>query len=87
MDSATSAGAHRAVRPSWDCEDCAEPWPCPERKARLLSERPFDRLALLLFLSGFLTEAIDDFARHGVGTVPDLYNRFLGWALRVTSDS
>ncbi|MEV0903102.1 hypothetical protein [Actinoplanes sp. NPDC049802] len=77
---------HRAARPSWDCEDCAKPWPCPDRQAMLRAERPFDRLALLMFLSEVMADAIDDFHRHGMGTVPDLYDRFLGWAHRATAD-
>lgn len=73
---------HRAARPAWDCEDCGEPWPCRERQARLLDEYLFDRLALMIFLADLMMEAIEDFHRHGRGSLPDLYERFLGWARR-----
>ena len=73
---------HRAVRPAWQCEDCGEPWPCGERRATLLGEYPSDRLALLTFLADSMLDAIEDFHCPRRGTVPDLYERFLGWARR-----
>jgi hypothetical protein len=84
---ADGTGAHLALRPGWDCADCAQPWPCPARRAMLLAERPFDRLMLLMFLSASMHEAIDDFYRYGIKQVPDLYHRFLGWARQVEPDA
>ena len=87
MDSAvTGSGMHRASRPSWVCEDCGQPWPCPVRKAMLLGERPFDRMALLLFLSRLMHDAIEDLAQGGAGPVPDLHERFLSFLHRVEPD-
>ncbi|GAA1636856.1 hypothetical protein GCM10009828_076310 [Actinoplanes couchii] len=80
MDSPPSSGEHRAVRPSWTCEDCGSLWPCPERRASLLEEYAFDRLALLVFMSGLFAAAIDDFHQHNIDGGSDLYERFLGWA-------
>jgi hypothetical protein len=73
---------HRATRPAWDCEDCGEPWPCPDRRTALLDVYLSDRLALLIFLADLMLDAIEDFHRSGRGSVPDLYERFLGWAPR-----
>ncbi|MDI6104356.1 hypothetical protein QLQ12_37775 [Actinoplanes sp. NEAU-A12] len=75
----TVLGLHRASRPSWRCEDCGKPWPCPERQAMLLDERPLDRMAALLFMAKLMYEAIEDFTQDGTGPVPDLYERFLGF--------
>lgn len=80
-------GLHRASRPSWVCEDCGQPWPCTARKAMVLDERPFDRMAALLFLSRLMHDAIEDFARDGACPVPDLYKRFLSFLHRVEPDA
>jgi hypothetical protein len=82
MGDGVSAMMHRATRPAWDCEDCGEPWPCLDRRAALLDEYLSDRLALLIFLAGLMLDALEDFHRPGRGTVPDLCERFLGWARR-----
>lgn len=42
-------------------------------------------MTLLMFLADLMTEAIDDLHQHGAGAVPDLYDRFLGWAHRATA--
>lgn len=80
------SGPHRAVRPVWVCGDCGEPWPCQRRREMFLSQRPFNRLGLLMFLARLMYDAIEDLHRQSCGPTSDLYGRFVGWARRAEPD-
>ncbi|MEH1012184.1 hypothetical protein V6U90_03530 [Micromonospora sp. CPCC 206060] len=67
---------HLAARPAWTCTGCGAPWPCPVRRARLLTEYADSRLTLLVYLAGYLLDAAADL-RHL--PADELYARFLGW--------
>ncbi|MEV6690693.1 flavin reductase [Micromonospora sp. NPDC051196] len=51
-------------------------------RSRLLVEYRKDRLGLLLHLGGLMVQARDQLAQLNPDHVPDLYDRFLGWARR-----
>jgi hypothetical protein len=66
---------HLAARPSWLCRDCRSSWPCPAARRDLTIEfRQFPSV-LTIYLSALLYEAARD-----LGTMPDLYDRFVLWA-------
>ena len=79
LTGAEAGAQHQPERPSWDCADCGQPWPCPSRRAALLGEFLPDRLGLLLFMSRLMVDAIDDFFTHDKGHVQGLHERFLDW--------
>ncbi|WP_307848922.1 hypothetical protein [Micromonospora sp. U56] len=72
------APAHVPVRPGWECADCSRPWPCPDRRQRLLSDYAGNRAALGVYLGLQLVDASSDLRHHPAA---DLYARFLGWLL------
>ena len=74
---------HRALRPSWSCEDCGQAWPCRARRATLPGECEFDRIAMRLFLAQLMYEAVEDIDQYSSDVVPGLYERFLGWVRHV----
>jgi hypothetical protein len=79
MTTMGSAERHEPCRPSWDCADCGEPWPCPSRRTALLREFLPERVGLLMFMSRLMLDAIDDFFTQGTGQVAGMHERFLGW--------
>jgi len=72
---------HMPVRPSWSCQECGRPWPCPTKKSDLAAEYRGARSALRIYLALFLVDAIDDFGQQHGGAVPDLHARFLRWEI------
>ncbi|WP_412101312.1 hypothetical protein [Micromonospora maris] len=68
--------AHVPARPGWDCTGCGRPWPCPDRRRRLLDRYAGERVALAVYLATQLVDAVSDLRQ-----VPpaNLYGRFLGW--------
>ncbi|MEV4845218.1 hypothetical protein AB0K20_18655 [Micromonospora matsumotoense] len=68
--------AHVPARPSWQCAGCGEPWPCRDRRDRLLSEYADDRTTLGIYLGLQLADALSDLPRQPAS---DLHARFLGW--------
>ncbi|GAA2185377.1 hypothetical protein GCM10009848_14820 [Micromonospora lupini] len=68
---------HVPVRPAWTCAACAQEWPCPNRRRRLLIEYAHNRLSLTFYLGLHLADAAAD-----LPSVPAdrLHARFLGWA-------
>jgi hypothetical protein len=67
---------HIALRPSWRCAACGDPWPCPTRREQLLAEYGNSRVSLSLYLSSCLVEATQDLPHHQAGAH---YQRFIGW--------
>lgn len=65
---------HPAQPGSWDCRACGEPWPCPSAKEQMLGEMPSLQLATYAW-SCFDHAAGDLIAM----TVPQMYERFIGW--------
>lgn len=68
--------AHVPIRPGWECAGCGRPWPCPDRRDRLLINYAGNRAALGVYLGLQLADATSDLRHHPAG---DLYTRFLGW--------
>jgi hypothetical protein len=65
---------HIAARPSWNCRNCAMPWPCQTAKKDLVTEfRDFPSM-LVINLYGLMGEAAGD-----LQTSAGLQARFLGW--------
>lgn len=71
-----SSTIHRPARPTWRCVACHEDWPCARRREDLTAEFAGRRLALALYMSGYLADALDD---HPDAVESVLYLRFLGW--------
>lgn len=71
---------HEGERPVWDCRVCGQPWPCATAKVELSEQYQSFPHGLSVYVGSCLVEAIDDFAAVTRGPVPDLYERFLGWA-------
>jgi hypothetical protein len=69
---------HMAVRPSWNCRVCDDPWPCATAKTALTEEYQSFPSLLFLFLVSTYQEARETF---GYSDRPaDLFERFVGWA-------
>ncbi len=71
---------HLPRRPSWDCACCQQPWPCAPAKVDMAEEFVDNRISLVLYLSGQMTDAVNDYLATKQPMPPDLYDRFLGWA-------
>jgi hypothetical protein len=65
---------HAAERPSWNCRQCGDPWPCGPARGALLAEMDCVSLAIFMWLS--LEEAVHDMPSW---SPPDLYARFIEW--------
>lgn len=76
-----SVTAHVARRPTWHCECCGAPWPCPAfRTIRL------EPAALIPVLSSLLPDAIRDLRGCPEGPEPPhIVRRFL-WFLPLTGE-
>ncbi|MBB4747153.1 hypothetical protein [Actinoplanes lobatus] len=71
---------HIADRSSWDCRVCGQPWPCAPGKVALIEEFREYPSVLLLYLVATFYEARDSYMN--VAEPPDLYGRFVMWAVR-----
>jgi hypothetical protein len=67
---------HVAVRPSWQCTECGQAWPCRAGRRQLLTEHADSQISLALYLSSCLVEAAQDLPQQAAN---DLYSRFVGW--------
>jgi hypothetical protein len=48
------------MRPSFRCRSCGAEWPCPVARRVLLHLYRDDRVALMVYLAGQLTRALQD---------------------------
>ncbi|TDB70999.1 hypothetical protein [Micromonospora sp. KC721] len=71
--------AHVPRRPSWQCAGCGDPWPCPDRRRRLLAEYADNAAAVSVYLGMQLVDAASEL-RHQPAEA--LHARFLGWLPR-----
>lgn len=78
---------HVPTRPSWDCLQCDQPWPCASAKVQLVEEYLGIPTSLGLYLAMALHDAIDDAVDCTGIKVGELFDRFLGWDRRVTQQS
>jgi len=67
---------HNAVRPSWVCLGCSDPWPCPSRQRQLLAEYDRSPVSLILYLNALFVAACMDLPHVPAG---ELHARFLGF--------
>lgn len=63
---------HKPVRPSWDCVECGQPYPCPEALERMAASA--DPWATSTYLARLFVTAVNDLPHI---PVMDLYDRFL----------
>jgi hypothetical protein len=63
-------GLHTPRRPSWDCRECDQQWPCPQARAALVEHFG----ALLPRTMAALVEAA-----AADGLAADLYPRMIEW--------
>jgi hypothetical protein len=71
---------HVALRPSFDCAKCGEPWPCAPAKVEMAEEYRGDVLGMGYFLGLQMADAMDQATHdHAWGRVDNLFDRFLGW--------
>jgi hypothetical protein len=77
---------HLGQRPTWACAACHQPWPCAQAKRELLTEFHRFPSSLIVYMSSYLTEAMDDLTAPNATAPPDLWDRFLGWARQASAD-
>ena len=65
---------HVAARPSWDCKNCGQPWPCGPARTQLKATH--GRTALTLQMWVYFEAA----AHEIPGALAlDMFDRFLNW--------
>lgn len=67
---------HRALRPTWACERCGDAWPCASSRAELRRAYGADTVGIVLLMSGYLLDAVQDLEREPAAEVTA---RFVGW--------
>lgn len=67
--------SHLPVRPSWDCADCGQPYPCSPARVQLAEDYDKAPIALSMYLAAMLHDA----ARETTAPPAELYERFLAW--------
>ena len=77
---------HSNVRPSWDCRVCGLPWPCASAKADLVREFEKFPSVLAIYMSAQMHDALSDLSDYGDPAPLDLYERFLGWVIRMRAE-
>jgi hypothetical protein len=70
---------HLPARPTWDCQVCADPWPCPPAKIDLAEQYARFPAGLAIYMASVMYDAIGDLTTVGEPTPADLYERFLAW--------
>ncbi|BAL91685.1 hypothetical protein AMIS_64650 [Actinoplanes missouriensis 431] len=65
---------HAPAQPSWKCESCGLPWPCPPARDRLTRENGRVELAVLMW--DYIEEAARDMPQSPAS---ELFDRFLRW--------
>ncbi|GIE94069.1 hypothetical protein Ari01nite_15340 [Paractinoplanes rishiriensis] len=79
--------AHVALRPSFDCGKCGEPWPCAPAKVELAEQFQADLLGLSTYLGAQMVDAMEQATGNCAwGRVDNLFDRFLGWIPRDRRD-
>ncbi|WP_243704599.1 hypothetical protein [Micromonospora sp. KC723] len=84
LDGIRTVTGHIGYPPSWDCEACGEPWPCPN-----FQTIPPDRLTtstLIPVMAFLLSRAIKDLRGRPEGPEPpEIVQRFV-WFLPLSDD-
>jgi hypothetical protein len=70
---------HVAARPTWDCRNCGNPWPCATAKTDLLHEFRYFPSVLAIYMTAQMCEALDDLTFSAGSPPSDLYERFMSW--------
>ncbi|MEV4478584.1 hypothetical protein AB0K04_06815 [Micromonospora coxensis] len=79
-----AVSGHIGYHPSWDCETCGEPWPCPTFRA--VPRQRLDPGALIPVMSLLVRGAIRDLRGRPEGPQPpEIVKRFL-WFLPLSDD-
>jgi hypothetical protein len=82
LGSVLTVTGHIGYHPTWDCECCGEPWPCPTFRA--VPRERLDPAALIPVMSLLLRSAIHDLRGRPEGPEPpQIVRRFL-WFLPLT---
>lgn len=68
---------HVAHRPSWECRNCGDPWPCQPARAELLAEHVDFPTVLRYYMVAMMAEASRELPEGEFDG--ELYARFLGW--------
>lgn len=66
---------HAPDRPTWRCDTCRYPWPCPVMRAQLRDDYQGNRMALGAYIGGYLALAIGDLT----APAPQIYQQVVGW--------
>lgn len=72
----TPTALHAPQRPSWDCGDCREPWPCSPARVGLGETYAKDRVGLAVYMGMQLEHAAGEI---GHVAPKELWERFLAW--------
>lgn len=73
---ASSYSGHQPLAVNWMCASCGVAWPCPTRRAQLLSQYAAAPAALVMLLGSALIEASAALPDLPAG---ELYAQFVGW--------
>lgn len=65
---------HIERRPTWECQECGDPWPCELARKSLAAELGPTRLRIHMWLR--IEDAAQDMPRLSVRRA---FERFLGW--------
>ncbi|TDB79000.1 hypothetical protein E1182_14235 [Micromonospora sp. KC721] len=75
---------HIGCHPTWDCEVCGEPWPCPAFRA--IGQDRLDGTTLIPVMSSLIRNAIRDLRGRPEGPEPpEIVKRFL-WFLPLNDE-
>ncbi|SCL43134.1 hypothetical protein GA0074692_6778 [Micromonospora pallida] len=69
-------GRHQPARPSWDCQVCAGPWPCPAGRTELHGTFAGDKVGLSMHMGVVLHLAVHEISPDVDG---QLFGRFVTW--------
>lgn len=75
--------AHRPTPGTWDCDTCAEPWPCTERREKFLADYEGRAQELRALMAMFFIDAAEDMG-DSVPELKELHDRFVTWSYKAT---
>lgn len=71
--------AHRLIRPSWTCEECIRPWPCPTRRIQFMDDYDGALYELRFLMAGYMELGFQDQNEPGAPDLEDLRVQLMGW--------
>ena len=76
---------HRPDRPSWNCQRCGQPWPCPAVKCDLGVEFEGKPTFLFFYMQAQAMDFTSDRIAQGQLPAGEVYPRFVDWIRSATT--